>query len=526
MSAPGLITLDGQQICNASVTLLAAYTDSASGELWLSLSVVLNEPTHILWRASDLDRLNLEREVPGCICVDERGRSTRRLIDTYLRAQLSQPNLPHGAYISQTGWQEMDGKFRFLAGETASQSLTASAAIGGLPPPWIAAPEVARIHLAADPHMPETEAVERLLQSLWRYADVYLPIWGFTLFSILRSFLQDCGLPTACILYLIAPQGFGKTTAAKRLCQIFDTEKGVLADVYDAGSSVAAMQDVLIHARDRPVLFDDVFISSNKSKQRERRNSAAELLRFAANETRVTKMRGAKEVPIDCAASLVVTGEIPFEAKSDVTRCIIVRIGHQLTGDSNELRTVAATAMHGFLEWLGAHFNEFSVRIREDFQQFCSTELSDAEPRVQKNLFELYWLLARFWDYAVEIGAASSSARPALVDASEQALKKVWENIQSELRRIENRPPTLAEAISSGIRSKRLPSFGHAGCVCVRTDDLVVYLQQVYQRSDLSAHFLTSALRRLNLLSLDNTGKSTKKIAGRRYLCFPYSSLC
>lgn len=525
MSAHGL-TLDGQQICNASVTLLAAYTDSASGELWLSLSVVLNEPTHILWRASDLDRLNLEREVPGCICVDERGRSTRRLIDTYLRAQLSQPNLSRGAYISQTGWQEMDGKFRFLAGETASQSLAASAAIGGLPPPWISAPEVARIHLAADPHMPEEEAVERLLQNLWRYADVYLPIWGFTLFSILRSFLQDCGLPTACILYLIAPQGFGKTTAAKRLCQIFDTEKGVLADVYDAGSSVAAMQDVLIHARDRPVLFDDVFISSNKSKQRERRNSAAELLRFAANETRVTKMRGAKEVPIDCAASLVVTGEIPFEAKSDVTRCIIVRIGHQLTGDSDDLRTFAATAMRSFLAWFGHHYDDFRVQIKHDFQQFCSNATSDTEPRVQKSLFTLYWLLARFWDYAIEIGAAASSAKPALIDASERALKKVWENIQSELRRIENRPRSLAEVIAEGIRTKQLPAFEHAGCVCVRTEELVAYLQRAYQRSDLSAHFVAPALRRLNLLSLDNTGKSTKKIAGRRYLCFPYSSLC
>lgn len=524
MSAHGL-TLDGQQICNASVTLLAAYTDSASGELWLSLSVVLNEPTHILWHASDLDRLNLEREVPGCICVDEHGRSTRRAIATYLRAQLSQPNLPHGTYISQTGWQEMDGKFRFLAGESASQSLAASA-IDGSPPPWISAPEVARIHLAADPHMPEEEAVERLLQSLWRYADVYLPIWGFTLFSILRSFLQDCGLPTACILYLIAPQGFGKTTAAKRLCQIFDTEKGVLADVYDAGSSVAAMQDVLIHARDRPVLFDDVFISSNKSKQRERRNSAAELLRFAANETRVTKMRGAKEVPIDCAASLVVTGEIPFEAKSDVTRCIIVRIGRQLTGDSDDLRTFAATAMRSFLAWFGHHYDDFRVQIKHDFQQFCSNATSDTEPRVQKSLFTLYWLLARFWDYAIEIGAAASSAKPALIDASERALKKVWENIQSELRRIENRPRSLAEVIAEGIRTKQLPAFEHAGCVCVRTEELVAYLQRAYQRSDLSAHFVAPALRRLNLLSLDNTGKSTKKIAGRRYLCFPYSSLC
>lgn len=128
-------------------------------------------------------------------------------------------------------------------------------------------------------------------------------------------------------------------------------------------------------------------------------------------------------------------------------------------------------------------------------------------------------------DLATQLIRYAANGTP-LIDASERALQKVWQNIQSELRRIENRPPTLAEAISSGIRSKRLPAFGHAGCVCVRTDDLVAYLLQVYQRSDLIAHFVTSALRRLHLLSLDNTGKSTKKIAGRRYLCFPYSNLC
>lgn len=338
--------------------------------------------------------------------------------------------------------------------------------------------------------------------------------------------MQGSGLPTACILYLIAPQGLGKTTAVKRLCQLFDDDTAMIADVFGAGSTPSAMRDALTSARDRPILLDDVCLSTNRTKQRERRDLAAQLVRYAANETPIIKKTGRTSSSAMCAASLVVTGEIPFEAKSDVTRCIIVRIERQLTGDSDDLRTFAATAMRGFLAWFGHHYDDFRVQIKHDFQQFCSNAISDAEPRVQKSLFTLYWLLARFWDYAVEIGAASSSARPALVDASEQALKKVWENIQSELRRIENRPRSLAEVIAEGIRTKQLPAFEHAGCVCVRTEELVAYLQRAYQRSDLSAHFLTSALRRLNLLSLDNTGKSTKKIAGRRYLCFPYSSLC
>lgn len=178
-------------------------------------------------------------------------------------------------------------------------------------------------------------------------------------------------------------------------------DNGALRPCHDklhAGSTPSAMRDALTSACDRPILLDDVCLSTNRTKQRERRDLATQLIRYAANGT-------------------------------------------------------------------------------------------------------------------------------PLIDASERALQKVWQNIQSELRRIENRPRSLAEVIAEGIRTKQLPAFEHAGCVCVRTEELVAYLQQAYRRSDLSAHYVTAELRRHNLLSLDNTGKSTKKIAGHRYLCIPKSKL-
>lgn len=105
-----------------------------------------------------------------------------------------------------------------------------------------------------------------------------------------------------------------------------------MADVYDAGSTMSAMERALMTTRDRSVLLDDIYIGTNKAKQRERLASAAALLRFAANETKRTKTRDSKNVSVSCAAGLVVTGEIPMEASSDVTRCIIVRIREKLAG--------------------------------------------------------------------------------------------------------------------------------------------------------------------------------------------------
>lgn len=131
MSAHGLM-LDGRQVCNASVSLVAVYEDIASHELWLLMGVVLDEQFSLLWMASALDRLNLKREVLGCICVDERGRTTHRLIATFLRAQLAQPNLPRGMYLSQSGWHMLNNRHQYVTGAAAPQSIAVSTA-GGTP---------------------------------------------------------------------------------------------------------------------------------------------------------------------------------------------------------------------------------------------------------------------------------------------------------------------------------------------------------------------------------------------------------
>lgn len=517
---------EGQPVANFVPTILAKYSPENPEEpLRLLLGVQLGATRKTLvWLADQLDRLNFERELPGCICRDQRGRSTKSLLASYIRMQLGETDLPNGIYIARTGWSLIDGEHKFVIGDTASQ-VTAGQYASCSPPANLMDGDAVNLRFAVDQTLTADAATEALLRAMIAHPDVYLPVWGYSLFAVMRSFLKDSGLPTACILYLIAPQGFGKTTVAKRLCQLFDDNSGMMADVYDAGSSVAAMRNVLMQARDRPILFDDVFIGTNKTKQRERRDNAAVLLRFAANETPLTKMHGKHETSVTCAASLIVTGEIPFEARSDVTRCVIVRIAHQLTGDTDKLRAVAATAMRGFLTWFGAHYATARLQIQRDFDGFIAEYRTKNEPRVQKSLFELHWLLGSFFDYAQEIGAIAASARQQLIAAAERALTQVWENIQRELRRIENRPPTLAEAIAVGIRSGTLPAFQHRGCACVRTENLTNYLQQLYRRSDLSDSCVTAALRQSNLLALDNTGKSTKKVNGERCLCIPLSCL-
>ena len=530
MIAGNNLVNDGNAITNFIPRIRGLYSANPEEPLRLLLEVTREgaPPQTIVWPAEQLDQLNFEKLIVGCISRDARSRSTRNLVATYLRMQLSQCDLQRGQYFDQTGWQQINGQHRYLP-NLAPENRLAETPVDGSPP-YLIAKETSSYHLSVDPTMSAETAVEQMIETFMSNLQVYLPVWGYSLFSVCRSFLQDSGLPTACILYLIATQGFGKTATAKALCQLFDDSSGCMADVYDAGSTISAMERALMTTRDRSVLLDDIYIGTNKAKQRERLASAAALLRFAANETKRTKTRGSKNISVSCAAGLVVTGEIPMEASSDVTRCIIVRIREKLGGSSNPvdleaLRHTAAAAMQGFLAWFGERYEEFRSRIKREMEAQLAAVKSAPNERVKKSLFELYWLLCRFFDYAEEVGAISVVAKNKFVQATAYSLTQVWHNIAEELRRIENCPKTIRAAIISGVEQQAFSYSTHKGCICVKLPALTKYLQELYRRSDLSEQYVAARLRQYNLLSIDASKKSTKKIYGKRCLCIPISSL-
>ena len=528
--AGNILLNDGEVIANFVPRIRGLYSANPEEPLRLLLEVTREgaPPQTIVWPAEQLDRLNLEKLIPGCISRDARGRSTRNLVATYLRMQLAQCDLPRGQYFDQTGWQQIDGQHRYFPDPAPANRLAEPPVDGS--PPYLIAKETSSYHLAVDPTMSAETAVEQLIETFMSNLQVYLPVWGYSLFSVCRSFLQDSGLPTACILYMIATQGFGKTATAKALCQLFDDSSGYIADVYDAGSTISAMERALMTTRDRSVLLDDIYIGTNKAKQRERLASAAALLRFAANETQRTKTQGSKNVSVSCAAGLVVTGEIPMEASSDVTRCIIVCIRKKLGGSGNPVdleavRHTAATEMQGFLAWFGERYEEFRSRIKIEMESQLAAVKSAPNERVKTSLFELYWLLCRFIDYAEEVGAIPAVAKCKFVQATAYSLTEVWHNITEELRHIENRPKTLQEAIVSGVQQRKFSAFRHNGCLCVKLPALTKYLQELYRRSDLSEQYVAKWLNQCKLLSIDASKKSTRKIKGKRYLCIPISRL-
>lgn len=63
--------------------------------------------------------------------------------------------------------------------------------------------------------------------------------------------------------------------------------------------------------------------------------------------------------------------------------------------------------MHGLAE----RYEEFRSRIKIEMESQLAAVKSAPNERVKTSLFELYWLLCRFIDYAEEVGAIPAVAK-------------------------------------------------------------------------------------------------------------------
>lgn len=462
----------------------------------------------------DLNSFDFETNFPGCICSDSNGKSTKKRVVQYIREQIIKcaSSIGRGIYYDGTGWY---GK-QFVTGRT----------VIGADMTYTVSPSIEGISLASDPAMTSCEAAEALFSALRRMPDVGLSTFAFTLFSSLRSVLREESLPTACLLYLVGEQGFGKTTLAKSYCSLYNGADKKPVDAFEAHSTDSAMRDALADARDRTVLFDDVCKSTDPSTQRKRRNTAANLGRDATSEIPAIRKSGKAREPVVCNASLVVTGEFPLETPSDLTRCVVVEVKKRLTGGTARDRIIAASALEGFLQWFSEHYDQERARLRIEYNNFRSEDRSHQEERLQISLWELSWAMSSFLRFALEVGAISTQAAAQIDTALTSELHRIF---ASTLQRVQNLSErslmSLSNIIAVGAKNRRFPCFSHNGCLCVKSKELTKYLKQVTQRPDLQVNDVTAALRQLNLLRCDRSGKSSRKVNGIRELTIPFDKL-
>lgn len=338
-----------------------------------------------------------------------------------------------------------------------------------------------------------------------------IPAFAYTICSHLRSFWRHVGIGNCGVLYLTGPQGYGKTTLAENFCTLYDTGS-TIADRYDARSTPAALKHALADARDRVVLFDDVCASANSQAKRQRLNAALDILRTAANGSPIVKKQGGQVISMTCSAGLVITGEFLETAPSELTRCIILNIDTPNSGGTPQDRPLAAGALYTYLEWLVHHADGELER--------CRGLLADVPPldRMRKNYFQLNFSFDSFL-HAVRTPelAARIQGLGQRADAIFVKCLRWQEQHLIELQHQQNPfSKPLRDYITCGIRARMLHPVSHLGVPCLLPEELLQFLRQYAPW--LQVREMTTLLRNESLLCMDESGKSTKKFNGRRYL--------
>lgn len=461
----------------------------------------------------DLDKLDFPRQVPGCVYEGKNGKLAAANFIRLQVGQLLKSNDRCGTYFQSSGWHIKDGKMVYIMGNEIATAAGIERPVGDY-----IDPKVSALSLVRNPELSAADAAERLINALCGYREYAFPTFAYTLYASNRSLWGEVGMPATCVLNIQGIQDAGKTQLARRFCALYKEENSIeFADFYDAEGTLAGIRPQLAFAQDRIVVCDDICMSTNPSTMAKRRRLAADLLRFAANETPFIKMNGKTEMRLTCTAGLVITGELPVEVASDITRTITLKINEDLRGRPKADRILAASALAEYLCWLCGHRDCELSRLRSDFKHFKE----ETKPgRLETSLFQLSWIFDSFLRFAVDVGAIDSQAQAELSDHLTHILKKIYQDQMRDIQRIQGvQSVSWQQLAMEGAMQKAFPFHSRQGCICITPEDFTKYCRVRLDNPTLKPEAIIADLRAKHLLAMDKSGKSTKKIDGVRHLC-------
>ena len=404
------LTASGVPILNAAIDHVQVYLNpDDENNVWARFFLRQGgevRPLPLL-RAADLARLDLGGISPRYVCADPNGKNTDSAVRIVFRQAVSE-EIQHGTpryLFTRPGWNRLtNGSRVYVVGDIILGEMQTDG--------YFVIPEIAGITLPDHIERDTVELLHCYFAKLNRDPEVLLPLAAHLIRSLLASVFEEAGFPLRYILYLVGVQGSGKTTAATDFCLPFDmVETGDPAHVTRALDHFAGARDFLAARRDVPVLLDDVCTSSNASTQRESKDLAASIIRFAADRVPLHIKRKGETVAIRSQVGVTVSGEFPMSTPSDLTRCVIVSVNHQMRGREPDDRAVTAAIATRFLRYCAAHFDEIQQKISSELGTFDASASANSSPRQQQHLAELYCaflLLLQFAEAAHALTAEES----------------------------------------------------------------------------------------------------------------------
>lgn len=459
--------------------------------------------------------------------------SAREMLDAYLISLASRiPAEPRTLYFREHGLHRLaGGHWVFVCGDS----------VLGMPAgmEYQIAASVTRAHLAWDPELPVAEAVVQLCQRLKQHDDVLVPLWGFVIFSSLRSCVRRLNLTTLPSLAIVGGQNLGKTTMAQRYLLLYDDtlRSGHCWAQLDAHSTPAATIDRVSLYRDQVVLVDDLAKSASATERRTRLELIAEVLRFASNDVDRIRMKSNWKVEERfCQAGLAFTGEFQMDNPSDLTRLVSVELHEQLRGGSDSDRRLAATAFHHLLLWLLPRLDNEIDELRHALDMVTT----GTDIRLRKNRIVLLRAIRLFYSFAEGIGAVTENYSNQAAVRAGNILSGLLDRQCRCVEQMTHPAPegNLSWYILQGYRSNtfhvvtRKMICDERDCIverdalCIRANTLLHFFHTVTPYHTLTKTDMGRQLIEEGGLSRGRERRSArKKVCGHRYLELSFSSL-
>ena len=391
-------------ILNARIDAVHVYQEMDGGDTNFALTLIQDGRQYTLppYSVDNIDRFRIGKIDPRFVALDEDGKATDTRVQAVVKEAISQEIRKGrcGVLLNRTGWAKLpNGRHVYntgtqVLGDTGGIEVRLSDTLPQL--------ELTDQCIAMD----DKQLLRSYLRKLSREPDILILLAAHMVRSLLASMFERLGFPLRYILYLVGIQGSGKTTAANDFgLPLTDVTQNTPAPATRALSSKSAVRDFAAEYRDMTALLDDVCTSSSAETRRVSTNIAAYTLRFAADRIPETISRpGGGQRKVRCTSGLIITGEFPMQKPSDLTRCVIVEVDHQMRGKEADDRAVSSAVTTRFLKHIAEHYDLISAEIRSALSDFHADAVEKGGPRQQQHMGELSCAFQLLLEYAKAIG--------------------------------------------------------------------------------------------------------------------------
>lgn len=392
-------------ILNARIDAVRVYREMDGGDSNFTLTLTQDGRQYTLppYSVDNIDRFRIGKIDPRFVALDEDGKATDTRVQAVLKEAISQEIRQGrcGVLLNRTGWAKLpNGRHVYntgtqVIGDTGGMEVKLSDTL----------PQLELTDQCIE--MEDKWLLRSYLRKLSREPDILILLVAHMVRSLLASMFERLGFPLRYILYLVGVQGSGKTTAANDFGLPFtDVTQNTPAPATRALSSKSAVRDFAAEYRDMSALLDDVCTSSSAETRRVSTNIAAYTLRFAADRIYEAISRpGGGQRKVRCTSGLIITGEFPMSKPSDLTRCVIVEVDHQMRGKEADDRAVSCAVATRFLKHIAAHYDLVSAEISSALSDFHADAVEEGGPRQQQHLGEISCAFQLLLEYARAIGA-------------------------------------------------------------------------------------------------------------------------